>query len=210
MALIFWAPVPLKFTVLGPVDVVFKVPAVIVIVLAIPIIELAASCNDIPLIMVLKRFAVPLNEEVPVKVTEPADADKLPLTERVDDIEKLALVVIEPVTDNSAKPMVPAPDIVFKVPLIVIVPLLAEKLPDTDKLPVRSKEVAVLTLPEMLRLSSKIPLPLMVFPEPVILNIPPEAWLNEPDEIVARFPDKVMFALEKVISEAAIVRLLKF
>ena len=40
MPLIFWAPVPLKFTVLGADEVTFKVPAVMVITLAIPKIEL--------------------------------------------------------------------------------------------------------------------------------------------------------------------------
>lgn len=210
MAFILWAPVPLKFTVLGADEVTFKVPAVMVIALAIPKTELADNCNDVPLMVVLKRLAVPLKVEVPVKVAAPADADKLPLTVRPDEMEKSALVVMEPVADSTAKPLVPAPDIVFEAPLMVMVPALAVKLPLTDKLPVRFKDVAVLTEPLTVRLSSDIPEPLMVLPEPVINNVPPDAWLNEPAPVVARLPVKVMLPLEKLIAEAATARLLKF
>ena len=203
----FWAPVPLKFTVLGADEVTFKVPAVIVITLAIPKVELADNCSDVPLMVVLKRLAVPLKVEVPVKVAVPADEDRVPLTVRPDAIEKLALVVMEPVTDRRLKPAVPAPEIVFATPLMVMAPVLALKLPLTDKLPVRSKDVAVLTEPVIVRLSSEIPEPLIVVPEPVIDNVPPDAWLNEPDPVVRRLPVKVMLPLEKVTAEAATVRL---
>ena len=174
MAFILWAPVPLKFTVLGADEVTFKVPAVIVITLAIPKVALADNCSDVPLIVVLKRLAVPLKVEVPVKVAVPADADRLPLIVRADAMEKLALVVTAPVTDSTAKLSVPAPEIVFATPLMVIVPAVALKLPLTDKLPDRFKDVAVLTEPLMVRFSSEIPEPLMVVPEPVINNVPPE------------------------------------
>ena len=53
MALILWAPVPLKFTVLGADEVTFKVPEVMVIALAIPRTELADNCNDVPLSSIL-------------------------------------------------------------------------------------------------------------------------------------------------------------
>lgn len=201
---------PLKFTVLGADEVTFRVPAVIVITLAIPKVELADNCSDVPLIVVLKRLAVPLRVEVPVKVAVPADADKLPLTVRPDAMEKLASVVMEPVTESTAKLLVPAPTMTFEAPAMVMVPALALKLPLTDRLPVRFKDVAVLTEPLTLRLSREIPEPLMVVPEPVIDNVPPAAWLNEPDPVVARLPVKVMVLLEKVTAEAATVRLLKF
>ena len=175
MPLIFWAPVPLKFTLLGVEEVTFKVPAVIVITLAIPKVELADNCSDVPLIVVLKRLAVPLKVEVPVKVAVPADADRVPPTVRPDAMEKLESVVMEPVRDSAAKFFVPAPEIVFEAPLIVMVPALALKLPLTDKLPERFKDVAVLTEPLTVRLSSEIPEPLMVLLEPVIDNVPPDA-----------------------------------
>src|SRR6185295_16136597 len=181
MALMLWAPVPLKLMVLGTDEVTLRVPAVIVITLAILKIELADNCSDVPLIVVLKRLAVPLKVEVPVKVAAPADADRLPLTVRLDEMEKVASVVMEPVTDSTAKPFVPAPEIVLAEPLMVIVPLLALRLPLTDKLPARLKDVAVPTEPLTLRLTSEMPEPLMVLPEPVMSNVPPEAWLNEPD-----------------------------
>ena len=174
MPLIFCAPLLLKFTVLGADEVTFKVPAVMVSTLAIPKVELPDNCSEVPLMVVLKRLAVPLKVEVPVKVAVPAEADKLPLTVRPDDMDKLAVVVIEPVTERTAKLLVPAPEMVFAAPLTVIVPALALKLPLTDKLPDRFKDVAVLTEPLMVRFSSEIPEPLMVVPEPVINNVPPE------------------------------------
>ena len=198
---------PLKFTVLGADEVTFKVPAVIVITLAIPKVALADNCSDVPLMVALKRLAVPLKVEVPVKVAAPADADKLPLIVRPNEMEKLTSVVMEPVTDSTAKPFVPAPEIVFAVPLMVMVPLLAVRLPLTDKLPARLKDVAVPTEPLTLRLTSEIPEPLMVVLEPVMNNVPPEAWLNEPDPVVARLPVKVMLPLENVTAAAATVRL---
>lgn len=114
MPLIFWAPEPLKFTVLGADEVTFKVPAVIVNRLAIPKAELPDNCSDVPLMVVLKRLAVPLNVEVPVKVAVPADAEKLPLIVRPDAMEKLASVVMEPVRESAAKFFVPAPEIVLR------------------------------------------------------------------------------------------------
>ena len=209
MPLIFWAPAPLKFTVLIADEVTFKVPAVIVSTLAIPRVELADSTNDVPLMVVLKRLAVPLNVEVPVKVAVPADADRLPLTVRADATEKLASVVTEPVTDSVAKPLVPAPTMVLETPLMVMVPALALRLPLTDKLLARLKDVAVLTEPVTIRLSNEIPEPLMVVPEPVINNVPPDAWLKEPDPVVARLPVKEMVLLERLTADAATVRLLK-
>lgn len=208
--MIFWLPAPLKFTVLGADEVTFRVPAVMVNTLAIPKVELADNCNDVPLMVVLKRFAVPLKVEVPVKVAVPADADKLPLTVRADAMEKFASVLTAPVTDNVAKPLVPAPTMVLETPVMAIVPALALRLPLTDKLPARLKDVAVLTEPVTIRLSNEIPEPLMVVPAPVIDNVPPDAWLNEPDPVVARLPVRVMLLLDKVTAEAATVRLLKF
>ena len=95
-------------------------------------------------------------------------------------------------------------------PLIVSVPLLELKLPLTDKFPVRVNEVEVLTAPLIVRLSLEIPEPFIVLPEPVIVSVPPEPWLKEPAPVVARLPVKLILEAEKLIAEAAIVRLLKF
>jgi hypothetical protein len=210
IAFIFCAPVPLKFTVLGAEELVFKVPAVMVSALATPKTELADNCSDVPLTVVLKRFAVPLKVDVPVKVAVPADAVILPAIFIPDVIEKSTAVVIVPVTDNRLKLFIPAPDIVFDVPLMVTAPALAVKLPLTDKLPVRVKDIAVVTVPLTVRLSNEIPEPLIVFPDPVIVSVPPEAWLNEPEPVVARLPVNPILPFKKLISEDAIVRLLKF
>ena len=200
----------LKFTVLGAEEVTFKVPELIVITLAIPSIALADNCRDVPLIVVLKRLAVPLKVEVPVKVAVPADADRLPLTVRLVEMEKSALVVTLPAIKSEPKLLVPAPVIVFAAPLIVIVPVVDVKFPLTDKLPVRTGEIAVLIVPDIVKLSNEIPVPVMVLPVPVIVKVPPEAWVNEPDDMVARLPDRLMLLLEKLTNDAAIVRLLKF
>src|SRR6185503_13936157 len=210
MALMFCAPLPLKFTVLGAAEVTFNVPDGMANTPAIPRIELADNCNDVPLTVVLKRLAVPLKLDVPVNVAVPAEADKLPLMVSVDPMEKLASVVMEPVIDSTAKFLVPAPTINFETPLMVMVPALALKLPLTEKLPVTIKDVIVLTEPLMFTLSSEIPEPLMVLPAPVINSVPPAAWVNEPEPVVARLPLKKMPALERVTAEAAIARLLKF
>ncbi len=120
---------------MGVDEVTFKVPEVIVNKLAIPKTELADNCKDVPLIVVLKRLAVPFKEDVPVNVAVPPDAVKLPLIIRADAIEKLTLVVIEPVTDNVEKLLVPVPEMVDEAPLIVIVPVLPIKVPFTDNFP---------------------------------------------------------------------------
>lgn len=150
-------------------------PAVIVRELAIPSIELADNCREVPLMVVLKRLAVPLNVAVPVNVAVPAVADKLPLTERLDEIVKLAVDAIVPVTESIPKLIVPAPEIVFEVPLMVIAPELVVKLPLTDKFPVMTNASVVLTVPLIVRLSGEIPVPLMVLPVPVMKTVPPES-----------------------------------
>ena len=133
MAFTFCATVPLKFTVLGVEVVTSSVPAVMVNALAIPNTELEDSCRDVPLMMVLKRLAVPLNVEVPLKVAAPAVADKVPLIVSAFNIEKLASVEMEPVTDKKPKSFVPEPVIVLDVPLRIIVPAPEVKLPFTSK-----------------------------------------------------------------------------
>lgn len=188
-------------------EVTFKVPAAMVNVPAIPSVELEDNCRDVPLMAASKRLALPLKVDVPVNVTVPAVARKLPFTERPDDMEKTASVVTEPVTDNTLKVLLPVPDIVFEVPLMVITPALAVKFPLTDKLPVRAKVEAVLTEPLTVRLSNEIPAPLILVPEPVIENVPPEAWLNEPAPVVSRLPVREIVPAEKLTGEAATVRL---
>ena len=199
----------MKFTVLVEDDVVIKEPAVIVNAFAIPKVAFADNCNDVPLMVTLKRLAIPLSVDVPVNVATPAEADKLPLTTMPDDTEKFASVVSEPVTEKILKFLEPDPDIVLDEPLIVIVPVVAAKLPLPDKLPVSVSDVIVLTDPLIARFSIEMPDPLIVLPAPVIISVPPEAWLNEPDPVVARLPLNPTFA-EKLIRDAATVRLLKF
>lgn len=196
----------MKLTVLGIDDVTFSMPAVRVIVLAMPRVELADNWRDVPLRATLKRWAVPLKVEAPVKVTVPADAVKLPFTERPDDIEKAAVVVTAPVTESVPKFMAPAPEMVLETPLIVSVPVPVVRLPATDKLPVRINGAAVLTEPVIVRLSGEIPKPLMVAPEPVISNVPPDDCVKDPDPVVARLPVKVTLPAEKLTSAAATVR----
>ena len=71
---------PLKITVLGVLELTFSEPVVMVKVLAIPKTELADKTKDTPLMVTLNRLAVPFSVEVPVKVADPAVAEKLPLT----------------------------------------------------------------------------------------------------------------------------------
>lgn len=210
MPFIFWVPTPLKLTVLGVDEDTFNVPAVIVIKLAIPNVEFDDNCKEVPFRVTLKRFAVPLKVEVPVNVAVPAEADKLPPTESPVEMEKLTAVVTEPVTDNTAIFFVPTPEIVLEAPLMVSVPVLVVKVPLTNKLPVRLRDVEVLTVPAIVRLSNEIPEPLMVLAVPVIDSVPPNAWLSDPGPVVARFPLKVIRLLGKLMSDAAAVRLLKF
>lgn len=147
MAAIFWAPVLLKSTVLGAEELTSKVPAIMVKPPAIPNTALAANCNDVPLMVALKRLAIPLKLDVPVKVAVPAVADRLPDIIRPEAIEKLTAVVTEPVMESTLKFLVPAPEMVFEMPLMVIVPVSAERLPLTDTLPLRVNDAAVLTAP---------------------------------------------------------------
>ena len=195
---------------MDPDAVASNVPAVMVNILAIPKVELADNCNFIPLMTTLKRLAVPLRVDVLVNVTVPADADNVPVTVSAEETEKSASAVMEPVTSNAANNFVPVPDIVFEAPLMVMFPVLAVKLPLTDKLPLISRELVVLTVPLTVRLSNIIPVPLIVLPLPVISNVPPETKVNEPDKIVARLPVTVNGLAGKPMEEAAIVRLLKF
>ncbi len=64
---VYGAPLPLNSTVFGVFEVTFKIPAVIVKVLAIPSIDDADKVNEVPLIATLYKLAVPFNVEVPVK-----------------------------------------------------------------------------------------------------------------------------------------------
>jgi hypothetical protein len=155
-----------------------------------------------------KRLAVPLKDEVPVNVAVPADAAKVPLTVSPEAIVKFEVVVIEPDTESMLMLMAPAPEIVLDVPLMVIVPVLAAKLPLTERLPVSVNDDVVVTEPLTVRLSSEIPEPEIVLVAPDMINVP--AWLNEPAPVVSRLPVRVMVEAEKLTNAAATVRLLKF
>ena len=206
MALIFWAALPLKFTVLGVEDVTSKVPELIFKVDAIPRFEPDDNCKEMPFIITLKRLAIPLSVEEPVKVPVPAVADKLPLTVIPEAMEKSVAVVMEPVTNKLLKLLVPFPEIVFAAPLTDIAPALAVKLPLTTKLPVIKNELAVETEPVTVKLSGDIPEPEIVVPGPDIISVPPDTCVNEPPLVVARLPDIFIVPANKVIRGAAIVK----
>ncbi len=110
--------------------------------------EFAESCNDVPLIVALKRSASPLKVDVPVNVAVPADAMNEPLTIRLFVIVKSTADVIDPVISRVPRFFVPAPNIHLDVPLIVSTPAPDVKLPLTDKLPVTLSGVVVLTVPD--------------------------------------------------------------
>ena len=82
---------PLKFTLLGILDVTFKIPAVMVKTLAIPKIALVDKLSIVPLIVTLYKLAVPFKLEEPVKVAVPAVAVKLPLTSNEFEMENEAV-----------------------------------------------------------------------------------------------------------------------
>ena len=210
MAFIFCAPVPLKFTVLGVDEVTFKIPAVMVKVFATPKTAAADNCRDVPLIAVLKRFAVPLNTDVPVNVAVPALPLNVPLTTSDDATEKLAVLITAPLMAKPAKFNDPAPLIVLVIPLIVTVPAVLVKVPVFERFPVRTKDEAALTVPVIVRLSIEIPEPFMVVAVPVMFNVPPLACENDPVLFVSKLPVKLTDAFENVTNGAETVKLLKF
>jgi len=174
----------------------------------IPNEELADNWSEVPFNTTLNRFGAPLSVDIPVKVAVPAEAVKLPLTAKPLEIEKFTAVLILPGIESVEKLLAPDPEMVLETPLMVNVDAFEVKLPVPERKPVRVSEKLVLTEPLTVRFSIEIPLPEMVLAEPVIVTVPPEAWLNEPEPVVARFPLREMLAFEKVISGAAMVRLL--
>ena len=145
------APGPLNSTVLGTVEVTFKVPAVSVYVPAMPNTASVANCKDVPLIITLLRLALPESIPDPVKVTEPAVAVKLPVTSKPDDMEKLEAVEIEPVAFNLLKVSVPEFVMVLAAPVIITWPALVMRLfaDATVKFPETSNDDAAVTVPFM-------------------------------------------------------------
>ena len=80
-----------------------------------------------PLTVTENKLAVPFKVEVPENVKVPAVAVRLPLTFSAAAIPTLILLVMLPVTVNELNKTVPAPEIVFVVPLSVTTPVEAEK-----------------------------------------------------------------------------------
>jgi len=158
----------------------------------------------------LNKLAVPLSEEVPVKVVVPAEAVKLPLTLRAVPMERLTAVVIAPVIFKDEKVIVPAPLMVLLAPLMVMVPAVLLKVPVTDRLPVMVSELVLLSVPDTVRLSKVSPVPLMVLEVPERVVVPPEEWVKDPGPVVVILP--AIFRLvvpAAVILEALKVRSLK-
>jgi hypothetical protein len=206
----FCAPLPLKLTVFGVVDVTLSVPADMVRTLAMPSTALVESLSSVPLSVTLYRLAVPLSVELPVNVaTEADDDEKVPLTFNAELILKLTVVVTEPLMVNALNDLVPLPEMVFDVPLMVIVPLLADKEPATERFPVTVKDDEVLMLPDNVRLSNTMLLPEIDFELPLMVTVPEGVCVNAPDPVVLRLPAIFNAETVEVIPEAVMVRLLK-
>lgn len=206
----FCVPVPLKLTVLGILEVTFNEPAVMVNTFAIPNMAFADKISDVPFMVTLYKLAVPFNVDVPVKVAVPAVADKVPLISKELLIKKLAVDETVPVICKALNEIVPAPLIVFELPLMVMLSLLPANDPLTARLPVINKDEVVVTEPVTEKLSNVILVPLIVLLLPVIVNVPPGVCVNAPGPVVEKLP-LTLTALEAaaVIPDAPIERLLK-
>ena len=188
-----------------------KVPDVIVYAPAIPNTELVVSCNVVPLMVTLYKFAVPLKELVLVKVVVPAEAVKLPVdTANTDDIVRLVAVVMLPVTVRLNKLIEPVAVIVLEVPLMVTLPPLVVKLPPPPaaKFPVTARTDEDVIEPFSVRSLNVKLVPEIVLLVPVIVNPPPELWVKDPTPDVERFPATEIFTAPAVIFEPEKVRLL--
>ena len=188
----------------------FKLPAVIVHVSAIPKTELADKVSEVPLIVTLKRFAVPFRFDALVNVAVPAVAKKLPLTSNEFAIVNDVVADNVPDAANAYNPMAPAPVIVLAAPFIVIVPAVAVNDPETARLPETINELAVVIVPPTVRFDKFIFAPLIIFEAPVILIVPPALCVNCPLPVVNKLPDteRLLVALA-IIFDTVIVRLLK-
>lgn len=99
---------------------------------------------------------------------------------------------------------------VLEVPVILIVPAEAVKVPVADKSPLKAIEAVVVRDPEdIVRLSSKISVPVIAFEAPVIVTVPPGAWVNVPAPEVSKSPLILIALLVAVIPNPLIVKLLK-
>lgn len=182
---------------MGTLDVALKVP-VEVTVPAIP------SMADVPMVSVfpppkptLNRLAVPEKVEVPLNDTCPADAvnDPEAPTEKLEEIDMFLEVDIVPVTLSVLNCSAPAPEMVFPDPDIEIDPPVAVRVPVATRFPAITKELVVDTDPEaIVRSSSTMPEPEMVFEVPVIVNtpVPPVVWVKDPEPVVEKLPHNVI------------------
>lgn len=185
--------------------VTFNEPAVIVNAPAMPITALLANAREVPLIVTLKRFAVPLNSEDPVNVIVPVEAIKLPVQLRELAIVKLLAVLMLPLAITPRNVSVPELVIVFPDPLNVMIPLLAINDPLAEISPLIVAVQVVVTMPVMLKLFRLILVPVNVFVVPVIVNNP-VAWLKAPDPDVMKLPEILMaVTVGAVILEPVIV-----
>lgn len=90
--------VPLNTTVFGLFELTSSEPALTVSAPAMPSTELDDRISEVPLIVTLKRLAVPLSVEEPVKVAVPAVAESVPLTSNDCPTVKPELATTEPLT----------------------------------------------------------------------------------------------------------------
>jgi len=181
--------------------VTFNDPAVITKAPDIPITALPANIRELPLIVLLKRFTVPLNVEVPINVMVPAVAVKLPVQFREDETEKLLVVLMLPLVISALTVSVPALLIVLPVPFMVIVPELAISEPLIVMFPVSMAVQVVVTTPVTDRLSRFILIPVRVLVVPLIVSRPGAGCVNLPEPEVTKLP----VILREVIAGAVIL-----
>ena len=107
-------------------------------------------------------MAVPFSDDEPVNVAFPADAVKLPFTDRLEEMVKSDVALVDPSIDKVVNTLLPVPDIDFEAPLIVMISALAVKLPVTERFPATVNELDVDTVPLIVRSFNKIPWPVIV------------------------------------------------
>lgn len=140
------------------------------------------------MIVVLKRFAVPLSKELPVNVIVPALAVKLPVVLREEEIVKLLLVLMLPLATSALKVSVPELLTVLPVPFMVIVPELAINDPLTVIFPVIIAVQVVVITPVTDRLSRLILIPVRVLVVPLMVSKPGAGCVNLPEPEVTKLP----------------------
>jgi len=98
------------------------------------------------------------------------------------------------------------PEMAFAVPVNVIFPAEAAKVPAVEISPKMMNVLVVVTEPVIERLLNEIDEPLIVLPEPLKVSVPLE-WENVPAPVVARLPEIPIVEELATIFDAVIVKL---